>query len=146
MKKKYGLVVFVLFMFVFLTGCHVDIKNDTDYPADLFKQTLGKIQAIQAKDPGRKGPVANLNLLVYAGDDRELISLSVPITTAKEVLKGVSNLENLGQGEKLEKYTKQLGGLKLEKLGFLDRMGPGLLLEAEVNEKNDFVHVLIWLD
>ena len=146
MIKRFGLMVFILSMFVFLIGCHLDIKNDVDYPAKLFQQTKAKIQAIQVKNPGRKGPVSNLNILVYAGDDRELISLSIPTAAAKEALKGVSSLEDLGQGEKLGKYTQQLGGLKLEKLGFFDRMGPGLVLEAEVNEEKDFAHVLIWLD
>ncbi|UCH94369.1 MAG: hypothetical protein JSV88_29435 [Candidatus Aminicenantes bacterium] len=141
MIKKIVLLVFVLLVFVFFIGCHLDIKSDVDYPADLFKQTLKKIETIHAKDPGRKGPVTNLNILVYEGEDRQLISFSVPTATAKEVIKGV----DLGK-EEIKKYTKKIGDFELEKLGLLDRMGPGLILEAEVDEGNDMVHALIWLD
>jgi hypothetical protein len=142
MIKKYVLLVFILMMVLLLTGCLIDIKSDVDYSAGLFKQTLKKIEAIHAKDPGRKGTVSNLNILVYVGDDRQLIMLSLPITAASETLKGI-DFEN---EKSIKKYTKKIGGIKLKNMDFLDRMGPGLLLETEVNEDNDKVHALIWLD
>lgn len=40
----------------------------------------------------------------------------------------------------------KIGGIKLKNMDFLDRMGPGLLLETEVDEDNHKVHALIWLD
>ena len=46
----------------------------------------------------------------------------------------------------MKKYTKKIGGIKLKNMDFLDRLGPGLLLETEVEEDNDKVHALIWLD
>ena len=143
MIKKIVSLLFVSLVLFFLVGCHLDIKSDIDYPAGLFKQTLKKIEALQAK---ASGPVSNLNLLVYESDDRQMVSLSLPVTTTKEAIKWASNWESQGQKEKLEKYTKKIGGLKLEKLDFLDRMGPGLLMEVEADDPKEKVHVLIWLD
>jgi hypothetical protein len=142
MIKKYVLLVFILMVVLLLTGCLIDIKSDVDYPAGLFKQTLKKIEALHAKDPGRKGNVSNLNILVYDGDDRQLIKLSFPITTVSETLKEI-DFEN---DESMKKYSKKIGGIKLKNMDFLDRMGPGLLLETEVEEENHKVHALIWLD
>jgi major membrane immunogen (membrane-anchored lipoprotein) len=142
MIKKYVLLVFILMLVLLFTGCLIDIKSDVDYPAGLFKQTLKKIESLHAKDPGRKGTVSNLNILVYDGDDRQLIKLSFPITTASETLKGI-DFEN---DESMKKYTRKIGGIKLKNMDFLDRMGPGLLLETEVEEENHKVHALIWLD
>jgi len=142
MIKKYVLLVFVLMIVLLFTGCLIDIKSDVDYPAGLFKQTLKKIETLQAKDPGRKGTVSNLNILVYDGNDRQLITLSLPITAASETLKGI-DFEN---DESMKKYSKKIGGIKLKNMDFLDRMGPGLLLETEVDDDNDKVHALIWLD
>ena len=135
-------MIILLMMALLLTGCLIDIKSDMDYPAGLFKQTLKKIETLHAKDPARKGTVSNLNILVYDGDDRQLITLSFPITTASETLKGI-DFEN---DESMKKYSKKIGGIKLKNMDFLDRMGPGLLLETEVEEDNHKVHVLIWLD
>jgi hypothetical protein len=146
MIKKYVILIMVLMMLAFLVGCHLDIQSDVNDPTDIFTQTQKKIQAIHAKNPGRKGTVTNLNMLVYESEDRQLISFSVPITTAKETIKGVSNLEDLAHGEKIKKYTKKIGGIKLDNLNILDRIGPGLVLEAEVNEGKKSVRALIWLD
>jgi hypothetical protein len=129
-------------MALLFTGCLIDIKSDVDYPAGLFKQTLKKIETLHAKDPGRKGTVSNLNILVYDGDDRQLITLSFPITTASETLKEI-DFEN---DKEMKKYTKKIGCIKFKNMDFLDRMGPGLLLETEVEEDNEKVHALIWLD
>jgi hypothetical protein len=142
MIRKYVLLVFILMLVLLFTGCLIDIKSDVDYPAGLFKQTLKKIETLHAKAPGRKGTVSNLNILVYDGDDRQLITLSFPITTASETLKGI-DFEN---DESMKKYSKKIGGIKLKNMDFLDRMGPGLLLETQVEEDNHKVHALIWLD
>lgn len=146
MIKKYVLLIFVLMMLLFVTGCFLDIKEDVDYPAGLFKQTHEKIRTIHAKDPGRKGPVSNLNLLVYIGEERKSVHLSVPITSVKDAAKGISNLENLDEKGEIGKFTKKIGGIKPDKLEILDRLGPGLVMQVEVEEGKDKVYALIWLD
>jgi len=142
MIKKYVLVVFIVMMVLVLTGCLIDIDSDVDYPAGLFKQTLKKIEILHTKDPGRRGTVSNLNILVYDGSDRKLVKLSLPITAVSETLKGI-DFEN---DDSMKKYSKKIGGIKVKNMDFLDRMGPGLLLETEVEEENHKVHALIWLD
>ena len=145
MIKKIVLLIFVLLVTFFLTGCfNLDIQQDVDYPAGRFQQTLKKIDRIHAQFPGRKGKVTNMNFLIYNGDERMLVSFSVPIETTKQIL----NAADLGEKGKLEKYTKAIKDIDidLEKLKDFERIGPGLLVEAQVMENDDEVHVLIWLD
>jgi hypothetical protein len=116
------------------------IETDVDYPADLFKETKKKIEAIHAKDPHRKGSVSRLNLLVYDGDDRELVRFSIKKSLVEMALKN----GDITDDDDIKKYSQKYANLSLENIKNLDRLGPGLLVEIEVVEEN--THVLIWLD
>jgi hypothetical protein len=144
MIKKLVLLTVVFLIMLFFAGCHLDIRKNVDYPAGLFKDTMKKIEAIQAKDPGRKGKVANLNFLVYDGEDRQLISLSIPIEITKMAIKE----SEFGENGDLKKYSEKIKDVDIDfdKLKDLDRLGPGLLVEVEVKEEKGNVHVLVWLD
>ena len=142
MLKRSILLLFVMILLVFYSGCiNLTIKVDVDYPGKLFTQTQKKIAKIHKADPRRKGEVSNLNVLVYAGDERKLISFSIPKTT----------IETTTAADFLKEFDKKglsdkVGQVDLEKLKDLDRIGPGLIIEVEVDEKDGFVHVLVWLD
>jgi hypothetical protein len=129
---------------LFLSGCFgINIKNDIDYPADLFAKKRERIRNIEAKNPGRKGPVKKIKMMVYVEEDRELVSLSIP--------KGLTRLipdleEEIYDYEEVKKHGKSLKLINLKKLTDLDRFGPGLLAEIQVDEKNERVHLLIWLE
>jgi hypothetical protein len=140
--KKIALLVAVLLAMLLLSGCFgLDIRSDVDYPAGLFKKTMGKIEQIHAKDPKRKGTVSSLNLLVYLGEDRRLVSLSIP----KAMTKVISEWEEeLGNDRNFKKYSKDVD-FDLEKLEDLDALGPGLLIEIEIEDKEK-LHALIWLE
>ena len=74
------LLLFVLLVMIFFSGCfNLVIQQDVDYPEERIRQTLKKIDRIHARHPGRKGKVTNMNFLVYNGDERLLVSFSVPI-------------------------------------------------------------------
>jgi hypothetical protein len=142
--KKVYLVLVVALATISLTGCLVDIKNDVDYPAEQFKQTLKKIEKIHAQDPGRKGEVHNLNFLIYIGDERKLVSLSFP----KALLEGASNYTEMIEDDDFKKNTEVLKDIdikkQLKKLENLDAIGPGLILEAQIAKDN--IHIIIWID
>ncbi len=144
MIKKIILLLVVFFALLFFVGCHLDIKSNVDYPAGVFQETLKKIDKIHAQDPGRKGKVTNLNFLVYEGKDRKLISLSIPIEITKMAIKE----SDFGENGELKKYSEKIKDVDIDfdKLKDLDRLGPGLLVEVEVEEDKGKVHVLIWLD
>ena len=140
MLKKMILLLFVLFMFLIHNGCmNLTIDMDVDFPAELFAATKKKIDIIHMKDPHRKGTVSNLNIWIYVGDERKLVSFSLPKETVQKALAG----EFAGQ-KNVQDISKKVGQVEWKKLKNLDRFGPGLILEVEVEE--DDVHLLIWLD
>jgi hypothetical protein len=144
MIKRIILLLVVFFALLFFVGCHLDIKSDVDYPAGVFQETLKKIDKIHSQDPGRKGKVTNLNFLVYDGNDRKLISFSIPMEITKMAIKE----SGFGENGELKKYSEKIKDVEIDydKLKDLDRLGPGLLVEVEVEEDKGKVHVLIWLD
>jgi len=146
MIKKYVVLIIVVIVVALFAGCHLDINNDVDYPADLFKQKLKKIDTLTAKATKMKGQVNNLNILVYDGEDRELIDFSVPFTAAKESAKWAMNVDNFDKKDKVKKISKKLGNIELDNLDFLEKLRPGLIAEIEVNEPKEKAHILIWLD
>jgi hypothetical protein len=144
MIKKIILLLVVFFTLLFFAGCHLDIKNNVDYPAGVFQETLKKIDKIHSQDPNRKGKVASLNFLVYDGEDRKLISFSIPMEITKMAIKE----SDFGETGELKKFSEKIKDVDIDfdKLKDLDRLGPGLLAEIEVEEDKGKVHVLIWLD
>lgn len=142
MTKRRILIPLLLAALLVLGGCfNLDIREDVDYPDGLFKETMTKIKRIHAKNPARKGPVNNLNFLVYNGEDRQLIRFSIP----KALMQTISHYakDDLKKDKMMKKYGKAAGDFDLDKLD-MDNLGPGLLMEIEVAEES--VHVLIWLD
>lgn len=141
MLKKILLIAFMMIALLFLNGCmNLRIQEDVDYPENLFKETKAKIADIQARDPHRKGTFSRLHILVYDGDDRELVGLSVKKGLMKKILKN----EGISAGKDGDKYTKKYARFDLDKITDLDRLGPGLLVEVEDMEDNS--HIMIWLE
>ena len=140
--KHLVILILVVLAFMATTGCfNLDIRHDVDYPAGKFKATMAKIQAIHAKDPTRNGVVNNLNILVYIGKERKMISLAVP----KALIQATSHMKDeIMKNEDVDKYAKNIDGFDLDKLNDLDSIGPGLIIESKVTEGN--IHALIWLD
>jgi hypothetical protein len=141
MIKKMAFIIFLLAALLFLTNCtNLLIETDVDYPSARFEDAAKKIQALHAKDPLRKGPVNQLNFLVYAGDERKLVQFSIKKEMAKTALSEAGNIA----ADEIKKYTEKCKDVNLEKFKDFDRLGPGLLAEIKVDDEN--THVLIWLD
>jgi hypothetical protein len=141
MIKKIILVVLICIVFLILNGCmNVRIESDVDYPHHLFKKALKEIKTIQAEYPNRKGPVHRINLLVYTGDDRQLVTFSVGKAMAEWAMKQ----SDMDDEKDFKKYSKKYGNIRWQQIKDLDRMGPGLLVEVEIPEEN--THIIIWLD
>ncbi|MCP5104881.1 MAG: hypothetical protein GY950_15955 [bacterium] len=141
MMKKIALILFMLLSLLIATGCtDILIETDVDYPTGLFKDAMKKINAIQAKDPQRKGKVSRLNLLVYIGEDRDVFRFSVKTDTAEQFIKNTGGSDN----KEIKKYAGKFKDVDLDKFKDLDRLGPGLVTEIKV--KDDNIHLLVWLD
>lgn len=131
----------MLLTLVFLNGCmNLRIESDIEYPAGLFKETKKKIETIQAKDPHRKGKVSKINVLVYDGEDRDLVQVSFNKRTAEKYLKE----EGISTSREGKKYSRKYADFDMDNIKDFDDIGPGLLIEVEEPEEKS--HVLIWLD
>lgn len=141
MIKKILLIVFMMIALLLLSGCmNLRIQDDIDYPEDLFKETKTKLAALQAKDPNRKGKVSRIHILVYDGEDRELVQLSLKKGMAEKFLKS----EGISGSTESDKYTKKYADFDLDNIKNFDRLGPGLLVEVEDMEENS--HIIVWLE
>ncbi len=139
MIKRLVMIVIAMWAMVMLTGCFFEIKDDVDYPEGRFKSTLAKIEKLQ----GKGGKVDSIHILVYDGEERKLVGLSLPAGMAKSAM--AEAMPEMAKEKNLDKYTNA-AGFDLRKLSDLDRIGPGLLVEVQVEEEKGMVHVLIWLE
>jgi hypothetical protein len=139
-KVLFWVLLFVVLIFMG-SGCmHFSIQKNTDYPESLFRQKLEKLESLGGAS--RENPVraSRLNVLIYDGEDRELISFWVLIHTACE------NLDEIDQKdqEKTAKYALKVSGVNWKCLKELEGFGSGLIAEIRDLQEND--HILIWLD
>lgn len=132
MTKK---IVYIFLLTVLLSGCmSLRVRHNTSYPGQTFERTAKKIEAIHANDPQRKGKIHRLNLLVYDGQDRELVKLSIRKWLAKLILKEAIR-------DEVEDNT---ANAVLKDIKNLKQIGPGLLIEIKEEEEN--LHLLMWFD
>lgn len=148
MIKKILLLSAVLSMVAFTAGCF-EIKDNVDYPEARFKNVVKKMEAFHAKPAGKRGVAKTVNIMIYVGEERKMIALSTPV----ESLESMINLaENEGVRKGLGKNVgkKELEAIKSVNLRQLKdkilSLGPCVLVEVEVQEKKEFVHILIWLE
>ena len=140
MVKKLMLLILITFLVFFFSNCmNLRIEHDIDYPAKLFQQTQKKIDKLQQQNRKRKG-VNAIHLLIYDGEDRELIGFSVGIDSLDQV----SDYEDGFKSNQFIKIDLDKLDLGSEILPHISRLPAGLLLEVE--EREEKTHVLIWLD
>ena len=132
MTKK---IVYIVLLTVLLSSCmSLHLRKNINYPEQTFERTAKKIEAIHAKDPQRKGKIHKLNLLVYDGEDRELVKLSIRKWLAKLILKKAIR----------EDMENKVANTILKDIKNLKQIGPGLLIE--IKEEKENVHLLMWID
>lgn len=139
MIKQLVMILIAVLAVLLMTGCFFEIKDDVDYPVNRFKKTLARIEKLQT----RGGDVDSIHFLIYDASERRLVALNLPAGMAKSAL--AEAMPEKAREKDLEKYT-DAAGFDLSKLSDLDRIGPGLLVEVEIEEEDGKKHVLIWLD
>jgi len=132
MTKK---IVYIVLLAVLLSGCmSIHVRDNVNYPELSFERAANKIAAIHAKDPQRTGKIHKLNMMVYDGEDRALVKLSIRKWLANLIFKKAIRLE--GEDEVANAILKDIRNLK--------QIGPGLLIELKDGEEN--THLLMWID
>jgi hypothetical protein len=102
-----------------------------------FEQARRDIRAIEAENPGRRGHVHQVCVLVHDRHSSELVEVTTPLWLANACLDlGLSAAEHDRDYGLHERY-----GVNLKALKDLKRLGPGLLVE--INDED--TQVLVWL-
>jgi len=80
MAKKVLFAVILIVVVLFGSGCfNVQIKEDVDFPAGLFAAAREKLAVMERHNPDRVGGIANMHVLVYDGQSRELVQAALPM-------------------------------------------------------------------
>ncbi len=128
MRKSVLLLVSIMFL---LTSCNiVKVSTVDEFPAQKFEEAREHITHLSKKNIKPH----SLKLLVYDGDDRECVELSVPFWMARM---GIDlSEEDIGDIE--------IEGVDCDLEELIEKLPAGLLVEVEDFEENS--HVLIWLE
>ena len=134
MTKK---IVYIVLITVFLIGClSLRVRDNIDYPEYTFDKIARKIEAIHAKDPQRKGKIHKLNLMIYDGEDRDYVKMSIRKWLANLIFKKAIPIHDSDDDDFANNILKDIRNLK--------QIGPGLLVE--VKNKKENTHILMWID
>lgn len=132
MTKK---IVYIVLLTVLLSGCmSLHLRDNVNYPEQTFERAEKKIEDLHAKDPQRRGKIHKLNLLVYDGENRELVKLSIRKWLAQLILK-IAVKDDM-EDNVTNAILKDIKNLK--------KIGPGLLVEVKEEKENS--HILMWID
>lgn len=132
---RFAVLLAVLLFGVSCLGIHIrEGVRDADRYFDRARQ---EIQSIQKEDPGRRGGVHQVCVLIYNRSSRELVEISTPLWMANACLDMISDAaahdEDHGLGDRYDLDLKELKDLR--------RLGRGLLVE--ITDEDD--RILVWL-
>lgn len=123
------------------SGCfNIHIEEDVDFPAGRFAAAGERLAVMEKHNPDRIGRIANMHVLVYDGQSRELVQVALPMPMVKMAMKH----ERGGGRAKPQDAACRYIDLAWSDLGDISRLGPGLLVQVEDAREN--THVLIWLE
>jgi hypothetical protein len=140
MVKKILFMLLLLVAILFSSGCFVSVKEDIDFPAGRFAAALERISALERHNPDRVGRAAKMQTLVYDGDSREMVQVTVPMWMVRLGMKHTGERHSRQPQDAAGRYLD----FDLEHLGDISRLGPGLLAQVEDLQEN--THVLVWLE
>lgn len=131
--------VLILMIPMALVACFgVRVKKNVRNPRPFFSQAHARIERIHREDPHRHGRPRVIRLLIYAGEECDLVRIDAPFWL-------------LDMGMDFERETRHSRSRRLEdgydfewreELRDLRKAGPGLLVEIEENGNR----VLIWIE
>lgn len=138
--KKLLLGILLILLGLTSTACFdIDVSECRSFPAAKFSAALERIERVERDRHGRGRP-HELRLLIYDGDDRELVELGIPFWMVKRMAADDHLDWDQPGGDCLKRHAKR-SELRLEEL---KKRGPGLLMQVDDEEEDS--HILIWLE
>lgn len=135
-KTRNALLILVALTF---TACPMlTISHYDTFPQDTFDRANQHIAKLQARNPDRAGEATEIHLLVFDGDEGQLIKMTMPLTVVEW---GVDVAKYNVHDDSIENQLNPLDHMNPEDLR---KLGPGLLVHVE--DADDDTHVLIWLE
>ncbi|MBN2346633.1 MAG: hypothetical protein JXO51_09620 [Candidatus Aminicenantes bacterium] len=132
MAKRMLFFLILLIAGLAATACFdLHVESGVDYPAGRFSAALERIALLRSGSTAGASRATALHMLVYDGEERELVSASFPMWLVRRGTK---------EGEALDRYFD----LDSRALQEISRLGPGLL--AQVEDEREGTHVLLWLE
>jgi len=128
-----------LLVVIFATGAcaGVHIREGVRNADAYFDRALRDIHELQVRDPGRRGGVSQICILVHDRHSAELVDIAAPLWLAETCLDlGLDAAEHERDYGLSERYNIDLNAFK-----DLRHFGPGLLIDIEEEE----TRVLVWL-
>jgi hypothetical protein len=127
----------ILLALVFSACIGVRIERNAAYSEAAFARAEDRIEALESSLQARKGSAQRLHLMVYDGDERELIQVSVPLWIVDACMDLAEGSDSEDRVHRLEdRYDVEWKAIK-----DLGRFGPGLLASI-IDERS---RILIWL-
>lgn len=143
MLKRIIFAILLILSLLALNGCFgIRIHKQKCYhlPFDQFVRAETQIDRIHLTHPHRQGSVKRLNILVYDGEDHELIEVALPLWLIEAGF-------DIGRGDQDRNDAVPIGchvDWNDRTLKEIVKLGPGLVMEVE--ERNGESKVMIWLD
>ena len=137
MGSKIRNTLLVLVALTFTACPELSVSHVDSFPHEAFQTARQQIASISSDNPMRQGKAREMHLLVYDGDDGDLVRVVMPLTVVEwgvDIAKA-----NVDAGD----FDGQLNPLEHMSPEDLRKLGPGLLVQVDDEEEDS--HVLIWL-
>ena len=137
MGRRLVTVLSLALLAVLETGCLVSIDHDDD-PRAAFDAARREA----SRYAGKRGPAHHVNVLVWDGNDHEMVRVSVPMWLAKKIENASADWDEDadGDGDREREVARRVR--RHVTLKELEKAGLGVLVEVEEEEGD---RVLVWL-
>jgi len=129
---------FLILIALAFTACpQLSVSHVDGFPHEAFQTAKQQIASIANRNPNRSGEATEMHLLVFDGEDGDLVRIVMPLTVVEwggDIAK--ANVDS-------DDFEGQLNPLEHMSPQDLRKLGPGLLVQ--VDDENEDSHVLIWL-
>ncbi len=140
MGSKIRNTLLILIALTFTACPELSVSHVDGFPHEAFQAAENQIASITTANPNREGEATEMHLLVFDGEDGDLVRITMPLTIVEW---GVDIAKANVDADDFDGLEGQLNPLEHMSPEDLRKLGPGLLVQ--VDDEAEDSHVLIWL-
>ena len=137
MGNKIRNTLLILIALTFTACPELSVSHVDNFPHEAFRTARQQIASISGDNPMRQGEAREMHLLVYDGEDGDLVRIAMPLTVVEW------GVDFAKEDVDADDFDGQLNPLEHMSPEDLRKLGPGLLVQVDDEEEDS--HVLIWL-